>query len=104
LARFLGVPHVVDCSFNRPEDWSPLLDAVQSCHFIQRKIQSLITNLWGYIGGKLIAFPAATGKTALPPLTLLELRGVVVNLAPPVSQFLRHCDIPKLESLNIRLI
>jgi len=86
------------CTCTRMEDWSPLLDAVKSCHLIQR----LKINSSGYYGNDLIAFPAATGKVVLPSLTLLEIRGLVVVLVPAIGQFLSHCDIPKLESLDVR--
>ena len=89
------------CTCTGEEDWSPLLDMVKSCHLIQR----LMINSSGYCGrdiyGRdLIVVPAATGKAVLSSLTHLEIEGTV---APAISQFLNHCDIPKLESLTLRL-
>jgi len=80
------------------EDWSPLLNTVKSCHLIQK----LTIHSWRYSGDNLISFPAITGKVALSSLTHLEIDGMEVNLAPAISQFLSHCDIPKLKSLNVR--
>ena len=86
-----------NCSY--PEHWSPLLEAVKSCRLIQR----LTIDALDYYGRNSITSPAASAEVVLPSLTLLELRGLTVNLAPVISQFLSYCDIPKLESLNIWL-
>jgi len=85
------------CSY--PGHWSPLLDTVKSCRLIRR----LTIGALAYHGENPITLPAASGKAVLPSLTLLELRGLAVNLTPAMSQFLSCCDIPKLESLSIWL-
>ena len=86
------------CSCTREGDWLPLLDAVKGCRLIQR----LVINSSGYCGEDPITFPAATGKAVLSSLTHLEIEGIGTNLALAISQFLGHCDIPKLESLTVR--
>jgi len=86
------------CTCTHPTDWSPFLDAVKGCHLIRR----LTIKSPGYYEDDPIAFPAATGKAVLLSLTDLEIEELGVCLAPALSRFLGHCDIPKLESLCIR--
>jgi len=83
------------------KDWLPLLDAVKGCCRIQR----LMIGLSDYYGYNPIVFPVATSKAVLSSLTHLEIEGMDVRLtaAAAISQFLGHCDIPKLKSLNVRI-
>jgi len=87
------------CTCTYPVDWSLLLDAVKGCHLIRRLV---INSSSGYYGDDPFAFPATTSKAVLSSLTHLEIEGMSLVLAPALSRFLGHCDIPKLKSLNIR--
>jgi len=85
------------CTCARPTDWSPFLEVLKGCHLVQR----LTINSWGYYRDDPIVFPAATGKAVLSSLTHLEIGGMNARLVPAIGQFLGHCDIPKLKSLDI---